>query len=219
VQFADARTIWVPLDWLRRMTDLPDAATLVVFAPGAASALTDLAASGPVAAADGAAWVPKEARELLADIRALIRSKALGSTFVYAILLFLALLAIFDTQIFSIFKRQREIGTLVALGMTRREVVRLFALEGAFGGVLSLLLAALYGIPFLLWFARTGWHLPEATDSYGFALGDVLYPVFAADVVVSTVLVVLALTALVSYLPTRRIAHVEPTDALRGRVF
>ena len=35
----------------------------------------------------------------------------------------------------------------------------------------------------------------------------------------TAVAVVLLLTVVVSFLPTRRIARVKPTDALRGRVF
>mgnify|MGYP001565922047 CR=1 FL=1 len=59
---------------------------------------------------------------------------------------------------------------------------------------------------------------PDDAD-YGFALGDVLYPIFSTDVVLGTALVIWVLTALVSFLPTRRITAVAPTDALRGRVF
>jgi ABC-type lipoprotein release transport system permease subunit len=215
VQSVDSGSLWVPLNRLRQLTGLKGAATLLVMRRGVVGLAADVGAGRP----GEAAWVHKDVDDLLADVRSLIRSKSLGSTFVYAILLFLALLAVFDAQIFSIFKRQREIGTLVALGMTRRDVVRLFALEGVLGGGLALLLSALYGVPLLQWFAKTGWQLPETTDRYGFALGEVLYPVFSFDVVVSTGLVVLVLTAIVSYLPTRRIARVEPTDALRGRVF
>jgi ABC-type lipoprotein release transport system permease subunit len=138
---------------------------------------------------------------------------------VYAILLFLAMLAIFDTRVFAIFKRQREIGTLVAMGMTRVQVARLFTLEGVLNAVLALVLAACYGWPLLAWFARTGWRLPETTDAYGYALGDVLYPRFGTDVMLETSVLILLLAALVSFLPTRRITGVVATDALRGRVF
>ena len=47
------------------------------------------------------------------------------------------MLAIFDTQILSIFRRQKEIGTYVALGYTRREVVGLFTVEGTMHAVLA----------------------------------------------------------------------------------
>jgi ABC-type lipoprotein release transport system permease subunit len=207
VQSIDKGQIWVPLERLRSMTDMENEATLLILAQGYADDIT----VGP--------WILRDQEYLLEDIRALIRSKMFGSMFVYAILLFLALLAVFDTQIFAIFKRQKEIGTLVALGMTRNEVVKLFTLEGVMSGFLAVVLAALYGIPLLSWFARTGWHLPETTDSYGFAIGDVLYPIFSTDVVLGTGVIVMLLIALVSFLPTRRIARVEPTLALRGKVF
>jgi ABC-type lipoprotein release transport system permease subunit len=208
VQSVDKGVLWLPLERLREMTAMPGEATLVVVAGAAAPASEGIAD-----------WNWRGLDYLLADVHALIRAKMLGSMFVYAILLLLALLAVFDAQVFAIFKRQREIGTLVALGMTRRAVAGLFTLEGALIGLLAWLLAALYGIPLLTWFARSGWKLPETTDDYGYALGEVLYPVFSADVVAGTAVVIWVLTALVSYLPTRRIARVSPTDALRGRVF
>ncbi len=74
----------------------------------------------------------------------------------YIILLSLSMLAIFDTQVLSIFRRQKEIGTYIALGMTRGQVVGLFTIEGSLNSVLAGLLAALYGIPFLLFQAKTG---------------------------------------------------------------
>lgn len=208
VQSVDKGVIWLQLERLREMAAMPGEATLAIMATGAPPP--------PVASAG---WVWRGKDDLLADIHALIRAKMIGSMFVYALLVFLALLAVFDTQVFAIFKRQREIGTLVALGMTRRAVAGLFTLEGALIGLLAGALAALYGIPLMAWFARVGWKLPATTDDYGFALGDVLYPVFSVDVVVGTGLIVWVLTALVSYLPTRRITRVNPTDALRGRVF
>ena len=207
VQAVDKGQLWLPLERLRAMTDMAGEATLVT-----------LAADG-TPPADTGAWIPRDLDWLLADIHSLIRAKMLGSMFIYAILLLLALIAVFDTQVFAIFKRQREIGTLVALGMTRRAVAGIFTHEGVLGGLLAGLLAAAYGVPLLTWFARPGWRLPEATDSYGYALGDVLYPIFSLDVVLGTGLVIWVLIAVVSYLPTRRIARVRPTDALRGRVF
>jgi putative ABC transport system permease protein len=66
------------------------------------------------------------------------------------------MLAVFDTQVLSIFRRQKEIGTYIALGYTRREVVGLFTVEGAMHSVLAAVVAALYGFPFLWWQAKGG---------------------------------------------------------------
>ncbi len=107
---------------------------------------------------------------------------------------------------------------LMAMGMTRRAVVGLFTLEGALLGVLAALLAALYGTPLALLLVRNGWALPKGIDSYGMALGDKLFPVYGAVLVLGTVILVLTVTTIVSYLPTRRISKMKPTDALRGRM-
>lgn len=218
VQSVDKGQVWIPLERLRRMAMMPNEATLVTLAPAAGPPPGTL--SPAVAdAGDKDSWIYREQSYLLHDIRVLVRSKMIGSMFIYAILLFLALLAVFDTQVFAIFKRQREIGTLVALGMTRSDVLRLFTLEGGLAGLFAAILGTAYGTPLLSWFARTGWRLPETTDSYGFAIGDVLYPVFSADVVLGTGIIVLLLTVFVSFIPARRIARIEPTQALRGKAF
>jgi ABC-type lipoprotein release transport system permease subunit len=40
------------------------------------------------------------------------------------------MIAIFDTQVLSLFKRRKEIGTLSALGMTQQQIIGLFTVEG-----------------------------------------------------------------------------------------
>jgi ABC-type lipoprotein release transport system permease subunit len=201
----DQNQVWVPLEALRGLAAMPGEATLVVVARGAA----------PVG---GGAWAFSSADVLLTDVRQLIQSKAAGSAVLYLLLLFLSMLAIFDTQVLAIFRRRREIGTLVALGMTRGRVIRLFTLEGALHGVLAMAAGAIWGGPLLWWFSITGWELSSLADDYGFALGSTLYPFYSPRLVGFTALVLLVVTTAVSYVPTRRIASLEPTDALRGRL-
>jgi ABC-type lipoprotein release transport system permease subunit len=201
----DVAQVWIALDTLRGMTRLDGQATLVSLGKD----VTELP--------EVPGWSFKDTDFLLSDIKAVVRSKSIGSTIFYSLLLLLAMLAIFDTQVLSIFRRRREIGMLIAMGMTRRSVIGLFTLEGALHGVLAALLAALYGTPLALLFARKGWGLPAGTEGYGMALGDRLFPVYGVGLVVGTTLLVLTVTTIVSYLPTRRISKLKPTDALRGR--
>ena len=136
----------------------------------------------------------------------------------YIILLSLAMLAIFDTQVLSIFRRQKEIGTYIALGMTRGQVVRLFTIEGALNSVLAGLLAALYGIPFLAFQSKTGISLSGASKEYGLALADKIFPAYSFGLVVTTIILIMITTTIVSYLPSMRIAKMKPTEALRGKL-
>ncbi|MFO7732632.1 MAG: FtsX-like permease family protein [Candidatus Aminicenantes bacterium] len=208
VQTVDSGQIWIPLARLQAMTGLEGQATFVVLAQDAPAP----------AAADLSGWLFRDPDYFLTDLHAMVESKSAGSSILYAIFLALAMLAIFDTQVLSIFHRRREMGTLMALGFTRTKLIGLFTLEGMLNGVLAALVGAVYGIPLLSWMARTGWALPGDTDSYGFAIGERLFPSYSLALVAGTTLLVLLTTTAVSFLPTRRIAKLKPTDALRGRM-
>ncbi|MCI0512503.1 FtsX-like permease family protein [candidate division KSB1 bacterium] len=206
VQTIDEGQIWLPLNRLQTMLQLPNQATLIVLGKGVAAfpAVTD--------------WEFKDLDFLLRDIRKIVENKTVGASILYFILLLLAMLAIFDSQVLSIFRRRKEMGTLMALGMTRLSIIQLFTLEGALHGVLAALVAALYGIPLLTYSAKQGWAMPQATENMGIALGEKLFPTYSIGLVLGTTMLVLVITTIVSFLPTRKIVKVKPTDALRGKI-
>ena len=205
VQSIDVGQIWLPLDELQAMAAIPDQATLVVVDQKEQRSLEP-------------SWPFFDQDYLLRDLHQLVKAKSMGSIVFYAILLSLALLAIFNTQVLSIFRRRKEIGTLIALGMRRRQVVHLFTLEGGLHGVLAGLMGAIYGIPLLAWTAMEGLPMPEGTEGFGFAIGQSLYPVYSVKLIVVTTLFILLAATLVSYLPSRSIARWNPTQALKGNI-
>ena len=206
VPTVDVGQVWIPLDNLREMMLLPGEATLIIAGE----------TSGAIPVNDE--WVFKDHRTLLADIEQIIKAKSSMGMIIWAILLMLAMLAVFDTQVFSIFRRQKEIGTYVALGMTRGEVVKLFTIEGAMNSVLAAIVGALYGIPLLTLQAVNGIAIPVKSSDYGIAMAERLYPVYSLGLIAGTVLIVMLVTTIVSYWPSRKIARLNPTDALRGRM-
>jgi len=196
----------VPLKELQKMTGMKDEATIIVVGQ-------NVQGQGDVSD-----WKFKDQNFLLTDINEMVRSKRISAGILYTILLFLAMLAIFDTQVLSIFKRRKEIGTLIALGMTRRQVISLFTLEGAMHGILAIGVAAIYGIPWIIFYSKTGMKVPEATEEYGFALAGRLYPSYSVGLVLGTVFIVMVTVTIVSYLPTRKISKMKPTEALKGKI-
>jgi ABC-type antimicrobial peptide transport system permease subunit len=106
----------------------------------------------------------------------------------------------------------------MALGMHRLQVIGLFTLEGALHGILALILGAVYGTPLLLFTAAKGIPLPEAVSDMGVPIPNALYPSFGLSLVAGTTLLVLITVTLVSFLPTRKISKLIPTDALRGKL-
>jgi putative ABC transport system permease protein len=206
VQTIDSGQAWLPLPELQKMANMENEATIVVTEKN----------FGP--AKNIPNWTFKDLNFLLKDIHQLIKMKSIGSTIFYFILLFLAMLAIFNTQVLSIFRRRKEIGTLMALGFSRGRVIQLFTLEGALNAVLAALVGAIYGIPLLGYFAAKGWALPGTGEQFGLAIGEKLFPVYSAGLILGTTLLVLIVTTIVSLLPTRKIAKMKPTDALRGKL-
>ncbi len=206
VPTVDQAQVWVPLEKMRSLTRMENEATLVTLAQG-----TKEFPQTP-------GWIHKDMDFLLREIDLMVKSKQAGGSIIYTILLSLALLAIFNTQVLSIFRRRKEMGTLMAMGMSRGKVIQLFTLEGAMHSVLAAIVAAIYGIPLLLWSAKSGWAMPEAVDDFGMALGEALFPVYGTGLVVGTTILILVATTIVSFLPTRKIAKLKPTDALRGKM-
>lgn len=163
-------------------------------------------------------WVFLSREELLREFDEIIRSKQWGGLVMQGLLLGIALLAIFDTQVLSVFRRQKEIGTYISLGMTRKQVVGIFTVEGGMNSVLAALLGGVYGIPLLAYVARTGIAMPGNYEDSGLPISDRIYPVFGLMLILSTVLLVVVSATIVSYMPSRKIARMDPVQALKGKV-
>ncbi len=206
VPAVDNGQIWIPLKRLQQMMQLPGEASILIISPELKADLNN------------PDWTYKSTKSLLTEIDNIIRQKAIGGAVLYAILILLALLAIFDTQVLSVFRRQKEIGTHMALGMTRWQVIRLFTVEGAMYSVLALIVGALYGIPLLHFLATHGIAMPKGSDGYGLAIAEKLFPVFGTGLVLTTSIIIFFSAVIVSYLPAKKISKMNPADAVRGRV-
>jgi ABC-type lipoprotein release transport system permease subunit len=202
----DDGQVWLNLSDLQRITLLSGEATYFVKS-------TDC----PLQTGTGE-WILKDLKFLLSDLDAMRQASNAETAIVYIFLLAIALLAVFDTQTLSVFRRQKEIGTYIALGMTPRQVIKLFTLEGASYSLLAILAGAVWGTPFLWLMAKYGYKMPGAIDEMGVAIGDRLYPVYQFSSIATSILIILLLSALISYLPTRKIAKQSVVSALKGKI-
>ncbi len=119
-------------------------------------------------------------------------------------LLALGLLAVFDTQVLSIFRRQKEIGTYIALGMTRVQVLKIFTVEVRctvfFGGIAGLIL----GVPLFYYTATQGINVGSEIEGMGVQFADVIYPSFGSVLIAGTFVLLVFTATLVSFLPARK---------------
>jgi ABC-type antimicrobial peptide transport system permease subunit len=163
-------------------------------------------------------WIYRDVDYLMRDMEAMIAADEPNARIMYAILLALAGMGIFNSQILSIFRRRKEIGTLMAIGMTRSRVVGLFTLEGGMNAFFALIMTLVLGGPVFIYFSMYGIPLPIDYTEMGLIMAKRLIPVYTMGLFVSTTLFISFVVLVLSYLPSRRIAKMKPTDALRGKV-
>jgi putative ABC transport system permease protein len=197
----DDGVVWLRLDHLRSMTDRQGEVSWV--------AVRDY--MGPI---DGFEFQTVDA--LMADLLALLKQDRMNSKILWTILMILVCTSVFNTQILNIFKRQKEIGTLMALGMEPMRIVRIFTLEGALAAIWALVIAALLGVPFFIWFQGVGFdvtHLSEAS----FPIRETIYPDYQPKEIFYSLLIVGFLVVMAAWIPVKKIIRLDPTLALRGR--
>ena len=204
----DMGHIWVPLKKAQRMLAMEEEATYVTYAEGLS------------VVKNKHDWIPRDVKYLIRDMEALIKADEPNAAIMYIILLCFAAMGIFNAQVLSIFRRGREIGTLMALGMTRTRVVGLFTLEGGLNAFLAAIMTVILFGPLLWYFGNNGiWLGVDYSDgAMGIIVEKYLIPVYSVGLVVTTTIIVSIIVLIVSYLPSRRIARMKPTDALRGKV-
>lgn len=201
----DNGILWIPLDRLQQMTMQPNCANLLIKSP-------------LIGVQNVKGWDFKDVTNLTASTMLLVKTKSIGTSFLYILFLLLAMLAIFDTQTLAIFRRQREIGTFIALGMTQRQVVWHFTLEGTINALLAFGLGAVWGTPILFYMVKYGYSFNMDASEIGVPMADTMYATITPGLVIGTMIFILIVTAIVSYLPARKIAKMNPTDAIRGKV-
>ena len=202
----DIGTIWIPIKTAQSMLEIEDEATYVTYNKN----IEQLKNSGD--------WLHRDVNYLISDIEAAIEADKPGNQILSMILLSLTAMGIFNAQVLSIFRRGREIGTLMALGMTRSRVVGLFTLEGALNSFLATAMTVIVFGPVLWYFGEKGIPLPMNYSEMGLMIAKRLIPVYSVGLILTTTILIAIIVLLVSYLPSRKISKMKPTDALRGKI-
>ena len=200
----DMAHIWLPLDIAQSILNMKNQSTYVVTRNNL-NVVSDN-------------WIKRDIEYLVKDMQTIIDLDRPNAIMIYILLLFLAAVGIFNAQILSIFKRTREIGTLMALGMQRKKVVLLFTIEGALNAFLATVIGSIIFAPLFYYFSIYGIPLPIDYSDLGLIIAKRLIPVYSFLLICSTVVIVAMVVLFVSYLPSRKISNLNPVDAIRGRI-
>ncbi|SIT43212.1 putative ABC transporter, permease protein [Paraburkholderia ribeironis] len=130
--------------------------------------------------------------------------------FIFSIVLIVVLMSIINTTTMSVVERTREIGTLRALGMNRRQVSTLFTVEGLqlalLGGAIGLLLTLVAGAGVNL--VGFSYVPPNSSDAVHLLI-DFVPTVMGASFVLLAIVASIA-----AFIPARRVTTMKVVDAL-----
>jgi putative ABC transport system permease protein len=214
-------TFYVSLPAAQSLFDWPGDATNVkiTLAQGTAARaralrplVQTIAAAGPAPDPETALRVEtyeEAGRFSFSIIQANQTALAILSSFLFAA----AAVGIVNALLMSVHERTREIGTVRALGMRRKTVVRMFVLEGLALGVVSAVAGVALGGSAVLYYGWRGIPMNTMTLAW-MAGGDQLFPVLSAANVARAAAAIAALSTLAAVYPARVASRLEPREAL-----
>lgn len=140
--------------------------------------------------------------------------------FIYTIIAFLffamASSVIANTMLMVVFERRKEIGTITAMGMTEREVVRLFFIEALILGILGALAGVIVGILLILPLSYIGMDLSKAMGDVEMGASFYIYPQLSIKSTIVVFFYAVFVASFISFFPSRGAAKVDPVVALRS---
>jgi putative ABC transport system permease protein len=115
-----------------------------------------------------------------------------------------------------VLERKREIGILMSMGMERPRIMWLFLVEGVLMGVAGSLLGVVAGTAINLLLGIKGLDLTKTVSGAGLPLDNVIYPVVHPATVAWFFALGILVAIVVSLLPSRTAARMDPIDAIRS---
>lgn len=218
----DNSAVWMRMDTAEELLQLKGRRTHVSLRVGglqdAGKIRDELVAAGAFTAPDGQIWTAQTTREEAADMLAINDIRRRAILLLVGVIMAIAATGIANTVIMAAYERVREIGTLLALGMKRRDVSSLFLVEGALLGFGAGLAGAILGSIGVLYWQSNGIVLSDDLMKSQGALpvSAVIYTHFNWAPVLGSLAFSAVIATLASVQPARFAARLNPADAVRA---
>jgi ABC-type antimicrobial peptide transport system permease subunit len=134
----------------------------------------------------------------------------------YLFVAFLGAFIIANIMLMITLERRHEIGILKSMGMPRRRILGLFLSEGTLLGLLGTAIGIGLGIGVNALVSIKGFDMTAALAGFNFPMDNVVYPRPDAFRTLVVLVIGIAVSAALSYLPARAAARTEAVDAIRS---
>lgn len=148
-------------------------------------------------------------QDLMPILVTAIKAQDAVTSSIIGIFFLVALLGVVNTMLMSVLERTREIGTMMAVGTRRSQIVILFMLEGAIAGLVGGTVGAVLGYGLTRWLGHIGINLSMAGGTPQLVRAFVSPPLLFIAVAVATVG-----SAVAALYPAFRASRLRPVEAL-----
>ncbi|MFO0549639.1 MAG: FtsX-like permease family protein [Polyangiaceae bacterium] len=146
-------------------------------------------------------WMETNGQLLIA-----LQSQSASTNMISAFVLITVAIGIASVLVVSVLQRNREIGILRAMGVTRGGILRVFLLQGAIIGLLGSGIGSGLGAG-LIYVFKEALKNPDGTPQFPFSV--------APSLVASSVAIAVAAGVVAAVLPARRASRLDPAEAIR----
>jgi len=204
----DRRAGWVPLALAQRLLRMEGRVTeyALALAPGADEAQVRDAVAGAL----GPDYEVHTWQERIPFVTSMVETQDFVFGLVSTVFLLVVLLGIVNAMLMSVLERVREIGTLLAVGMRRRQLARLFLYEGLALGVLGGAVGVALGYALVTYLGHRGLAIPAPGAEVPTLVRPTVDALFLARAFVQAVLG----ASLAALWPAYRASRLRPVEAL-----
>lgn len=154
--------------------------------------------------------------ELRPDMGMMTSAISIEIYVILGVILFALAFGIVNTMLMIVFERTRELGMLMAVGMSKSRVFRMIMLETVFltgiGGIAGMVLGAVT----IAWLHRTGIDLSSVSQGLGaYGIDTKIYPFITKEFYFNLTAMILSTGILSAILPARKALGLKPVEAIR----
>ncbi len=138
--------------------------------------------------------------------------------FFIAIILIALGFGILNTMLMAIFERTKEIGVLMAVGMSKSKVFGMIILESTFLALIGATLGMILSITLISWTGSSGINLSAFQQGFeSFGVGTIIYPQLSIGFYFQLMLMVILSAILFSIYPAFKALKLNPVEAIRSK--
>lgn len=159
-------------------------------------------------------------KEVQKPLMAMIELNQSANRLLMFIIIFVAALGIANSILMSILERTREFGVMLAIGTTKKEVVKMVVMETLLLSLVGVALGNLLGFLVTEFFHHYGFDLAWLSSQklvvQGTIIQTISYPEIRWNNSLLVSVIVLVLSLIVSFIPIKHVSRLNPVNALRA---